>query len=69
MTFESYYTTLKNLNDSLNFQEMVYVLQVMLSGFETIYHKFSKIHISSECCFLTQKGELRIWINPNPTSN
>lgn len=46
MTFESYYTTLRNFNESLNFQEMLYALHVMLSGYETIFHKYGKIYIS-----------------------
>lgn len=45
------------------------MFKVMLSGYETIFRKYGKLHISADCCFLTQKGELRVWINPNPISN
>jgi hypothetical protein len=48
---------------------MLYVLQVLLLGSQQIFYKMRKVHIAANCCFLTVRGEVRVWINPNPALN
>ena len=69
MTFEKYVATLESLEGQLVLEETLYALQVLLCGFENIYHKMGRLPVASECCFLTEKGELRAWINPKSTLN
>ncbi len=46
-----------------------YVLNALLIGFEEIRKLYQEILIEGCCCFVTNEGEVRAWINPNSKSN
>jgi hypothetical protein len=41
----------------------------LLFGFEELRKIYDKMVINEQCCFVTNEGEIRAWINPNPKSN
>lgn len=49
-------------------EENLYVLITLLFGYEQIYRKLGWACVEENCCHLTPKGEVRAWINSNPTS-
>lgn len=54
------------MEDSLTMEENIYVLTALLFGYEKIYKKLGKACVHASCCFLTEKGEVRAWINRDP---
>lgn len=50
-------------------EENVYALNTLLSGYENIHRKLGEICVNERCCFITEEGELRTWINPDATLN
>lgn len=69
MSFENYHFTLASFEHKLFIEETLFVLQTLLIGYETILHKMHRVFVSSNCCFVTEKGDVRAWINPNHTLN
>ncbi len=47
----------------------MYVLQCMLDGYQQVFNAFGKCIVQNELCFVTYKGEIRCWINKNPSKN
>lgn len=69
MNFENYVCTLQDIAERLSLQEVLYVLQVMFSGYETLLAKLGKCRADLSCCFVTQEGEARIWFSQDYKSN
>lgn len=69
MTFEDYVGDLTAAQARLTLEQTLYVLEVLLRGYETVLQKMGEVHIALDCCFLTDQGEVRAWINPNHMSN
>jgi hypothetical protein len=69
MTFENYVADLTVVQGRLTLEETLYVLEVLLRGYEVALQKMGKVHIALDCCFLTDQGEVRAWVNHNHMSN
>lgn len=54
------------MEDSLTMEENIYVLIVLLTGYEKIYKKIGRACVHLTCCFITHTGEVRAWIHRNP---
>jgi hypothetical protein len=56
------------MEDCLSMEENIYVLITLLFGYEKIYEKIGKACVHETCCHLTASGEVRAWVNSDPTS-
>lgn len=68
IVFEKYACTVAQLH-ALPLEDVLYLLHALLCGFEELRKIFERIVVEESCCFVTQEGEVRAWVNPNPKSN
>jgi hypothetical protein len=69
MCFEQYLCTLADLAERLNLQQVLYVLQAMFAGYETLLGKLGRCRADLHSCFVTREGEVRVWLGPDHRSN
>jgi hypothetical protein len=69
MSFEQYLCTLADLVERLSLQQVLYVLQAMFSGYETLLGKIGRCRADLRSCFVTGEGEVRVWLGPDYRSN
>jgi hypothetical protein len=53
----------------LRIEDVLYTLHSLLLGFEELRKIYERIAVEDGCCFVTNEGEVRAWINPNHKSN
>ena len=59
---------LKEIND-IPFADQLYLIQATLNGFKALYEKVGYFDISEEMIFITCRGKVRVWMNPNLAKN
>jgi hypothetical protein len=59
---------LKEIND-IPFADQLYLLQATLQGFKVLYEKVGYFDISEEMIFISCRGKVRVWMNPNLAKN
>lgn len=69
IVFEKYASTLAEMTGRLRLEDVLYVLHGLLIGFEEIRKIYEGVVVEEGCCFVTNEGEVRAWINPNPKCN
>jgi hypothetical protein len=54
MSLEQYICTLADLAERLSLQQVLYVLQAMFGGYETLLGKLGRCRVDLQCCFVTR---------------
>jgi hypothetical protein len=69
LVFEKHFCVLTQLAGFISLEDSIYLLHILLMGFEQIRTVYEKVVVESSCCFVTVEGILKVWINPNPKCN
>lgn len=59
---------LKDIND-IPFSDQLYLTHATLQGFKVLYEKVGYFDISEEMIFISCRGRVRVWMNPNLAKN